>query len=175
MIGLLVGLWLILQAMPASPPPPALETTVSGELGTSSEDATVLPFATRPQRSNTSGLLLTALLLMAALGGVWYVKKRKTAGGLPSGPFEVMGKHTVAPGQQVQLVRCGGEVLLLGIGGQQVTLLKSYAADAFATPETAPIAPLPAATPQAVRPQAARPQAAKPDFSALLKQAVGVG
>ncbi|MEM6646487.1 MAG: flagellar biosynthetic protein FliO [Bacteroidota bacterium] len=170
MIGLLVGLWLILQAMPVSPPPPALETAVSGELGTSSEDATALPFATRPQRSNTSGLLLTALLLTAALGGVWYVKKRKPKGGLPSGPFEVMGKHTVAPGQQVQLVRCGGEVLLLGIGGQQVTLLKSYTTDAFAEPESAPVVASPAATPQSVRPHAARP-----DFSALLKQAVGVG
>ncbi|GAB5520838.1 MAG: hypothetical protein RhofKO_30890 [Rhodothermales bacterium] len=165
MIGLLAGLWLILQAIPATPPPQAIEVTTSSGLGTSSEDATPLPFATRPERSNTSGLLLSAILLMGVLGGVWYLKKRKQAGTLPSGPFEVLGKHTVAPGQQVQLVRCGGEVLLLGIGGQQVTLLKSFEPGAFVAPEPAPVAAS----------VATQPKAAAPDFSALLKQAVGVG
>ena len=165
MIGLLAGLWLILQAIPATPPPQTAEVTTSSGLGTSSEDATALPFATRPERSNTSGLLLSVLLLGGALGGVWYLKKRKRIGALPSGPFEVIGKHMVAPGQQVQLVRCGGEVLLLGVGGEQISLLKSYDPEVFAVPDTVP----------AVAPVSTPSKSATPDFSALLKQAVGVG
>ena len=37
----------------------------------------------------------------------------------------------LAQGQQLRLVRCGGEVLLLGVTGGQISLLRRYPDDAF--------------------------------------------
>ncbi len=87
--------------------------------------------AGREVRLFSAGNLL-ALALLAG-GGAWALHLRKRAGGRGSAPalFEAVGQMQLAAGQQLRLVRCGGEVLLLGVTAGQITLLRRYPAGTF--------------------------------------------
>ena len=45
--------------------------------------------------------------------------------------LETLGHMSLAQNQQLRLVRCGDDVLLLGVTSGQITLLKSYPHDEF--------------------------------------------
>lgn len=96
----------------------------------------------RPQRSGyrlfSVGNLLAVVLL--AGGGAYALHLRNRAAGTSEGPklFESVGQFHLAQGQQLRLVRCGGEVLLLGVTSGQITLLSTYPDDAFDDVPSAP-------------------------------------
>ena len=46
--------------------------------------------------------------------------------------LETLGHMSLAPNQQLRLVRCGDDVLLLGVTSGQISLLKSYDSVEFA-------------------------------------------
>jgi len=86
------------------------------------------------------------LLLLAGGGAFAFFLQRRSQGAGQAQPFlKTMGQLELATNQQLRLVTCGGDVLLLGVTGEQVTLLKTYTPDAFepATPpiQSAPIRP----------------------------------
>ena len=72
--------------------------------------------------------VIGVLLLLAGGGALaYYLHRRQDATtGRTAAPIEPMGSFTLAPNQQLRLVACNDEVLLLGVTAQQITLLKSY-------------------------------------------------
>ena len=89
---------------------------------------------------------LIAFALLAG-GGAWAYHLRTRTGPAANGPalIEPVGRFALAQNQQLRLVRCGGEVLLLGVTDGQISLLRSYDADAFADEHAAPLPAEPAA------------------------------
>lgn len=73
-----------------------------------------------------------AALLLLGGGGAFalYLRQR---GGETGGnaPFRPLGTLALGQSQQLRLVACGEEVLLLGVTDDEVTLLKTYPPDAF--------------------------------------------
>ena len=55
--------------------------------------------------------------------------------------LETLGHMSLAQNQQLRLVRCADDVLLLGITSGQITLLKSYPHDAFERMQGSPGSP----------------------------------
>lgn len=145
--GGLLLLFLVVQLVPSSGsdtlprtsgPPPAAES-MAGDASTSGVEAA---------RSHRGGYRLFSagnLIAFALLagGGAYALHLRKRAGGVGDAPalFEPVGQMQLAQGQQLRLVRCGGEVLLLGVTSGQITLLRRYADDAF--DDVPPSAPTP--------------------------------
>jgi flagellar protein FliO/FliZ len=127
--GGLLLLFLVVQFVPSSdaPPPSAVESGVE---------------TARPQRDGYRLFSVGNLLAFALLagGGAYALHLRKRAVGTGEGPalFEPVGQFQLAQGQQLRLIRCGGEVLLLGVTSGQITLLQTYPDDAF---EDAPPSP----------------------------------
>ena len=74
-------------------------------------------------------MLVLALLAIAGAWALW-LRAKKSA---PSGPAQLteIGQFKLGPQQQIQLVRCAGEVLLLGVANGSINLLKAYPADEF--------------------------------------------
>ncbi len=72
---------------------------------------------------------LIALALLAG-GGLLALRLRQQAD-TPSGasPLRLVGQLPLAQGQSLRLVRCRGEVLLLGVTAGQITLLQRYPDD----------------------------------------------
>ena len=79
------------------------------------------------------GYILVMILLAAAGGGAYWLK-RTTGGVASTGHLKEIGRLRVGQTQQIQLVSCAGEVLLLGTTPTGVNLLKSFPADAFPAP-----------------------------------------
>jgi flagellar protein FliO/FliZ len=73
-----------------------------------------------------------AALLLLMGGGAYALYLRQRGGGMQSSTlFRTMGQLALGQSQQLRLVACGGEVLLLGVTDDEVTLLKTYPRDAF--------------------------------------------
>lgn len=135
--GGLLLLFLVVQLVPSSgaDAPPA-----AGESGTASGLESV-----RAQRDGYDLFSVGNLLAVALLagGGAYALHLRKRAAHTGTGPtlFEPVGQFHLGQGQQLRLVRCGGEVLLLGVTSGQITLLSTYPDDAFEELPPAPAAP----------------------------------
>ena len=83
-----------------------------------------------PASSWTGGRVLAVVLLVAG-GGVALVLRRRS-GPVPSqAALEVLGSHTLGPGHSLRLVGCGGEVMLLSVGGDGARLLRHWPRAAF--------------------------------------------
>lgn len=124
--GLLL-LWVALQLVPSPSSPP--ETAVySDDAGTVAARAEQRP-SPRTPRLFTPGTL-AALLLLG--GGVAVaVHLRRTSTGEGPNAITPLGEYALGPNQSLRLIECAGEVLLIGVTGGQVNLLRSYAADQF--------------------------------------------
>lgn len=157
--GALLVLWALVQFIPApdfgdQPPVHSDEAgTVAARPETLGHDAA--PSVLTPGR-------IAALLLLAGGVVLAVVLHRRHADGTTRAgtvPIEPLGTYTIAPNQDLRLVACGGEVLLLGVTPQQITLLKTYPRDQFDVPSSGD--------------GAAAPQAAPPVFADLLRQYAG--
>ena len=108
-------------ALCLNPRPPAEVAAVPGV-------ATSAP--AEPELAFGAGHLFALALLLG--GGVFAVHLRRGARSETAlallRPMEAL---TLAPNQQLRLVACGDDVLLLGVTGSAVTLLKSYPREAF--------------------------------------------
>lgn len=120
--GGLLLLFLVVQlAGPSSEPPPEVDGTARYEAAPRSDGYRLF---------SVGNVLALALL---AGGAAWAFHLRKRTAGAETAPslFEPIGQMHLGQGQGLRLVRCGGEVLLLGVSSGQITLLHRYPDDAF--------------------------------------------
>ena len=117
--GGLVLLWLALQwaSTPAVPPvssPPA------------PTDSTLALLVRAESASPYSSVRYVLVLLVLVAGAVLALYLHRRTRTLP-GPalLRPIGQLSLGPGQQIRLVACGDELLILGVTSQQITLLKS--------------------------------------------------
>ena len=77
--------------------------------------------------SDASTLLLGLLVVLGAIAGLAYVSKRFNFN-MPgaSANMKLVNAMSVGPKEKVMLLEVEGEKLLIGVTGQQITLLKSY-------------------------------------------------
>ncbi len=77
----------------------------------------------------TPGNIAALMLLAGGAALALYLQKRreKSAGGVAS--LQSLETLQLAPNQEVRLVRCGKDILLLGVTSGQITLLSTYDAD----------------------------------------------
>lgn len=131
--GGLLLLWLALQIVPTSPPPG--DTKVYAD--DSGAVASNLPLRTASTRPGVmSWGNLGALLVLGGGGAVAYYLHRRSKGGTKSpSPIRSLGELAIGQNQQLRLVRCGEEILLLGVTTGQINLLRSYEAGEFADVE----------------------------------------
>ena len=121
--GGLALLWLALQLAPT--PSPADAPTPFAEIADPADGVAVRPHPTAPRLLSTSNL--AALVLLAGGAGLaFFLRRRSREGGGPVTPLQSMDQMTLAPNQYLRLVRCGDDVLLLGVTTGQITLLKRY-------------------------------------------------
>lgn len=127
-MGALVVLWVVVQATALVP-----STTASAHQS-AAEDATSPPVSAASGRSSveimTWGNAGAVLLLVAGGGYALYLRRRREPDATASA-LRPMGQLSLGPSHTIRLVACGGEVLLLGVSADDVTLLKTYPKDAF--------------------------------------------
>ena len=88
----------------------------------------------------TLGLALVLAVLAGGGAFAFHLRRKGGVAGAPA-PLRSLGALTVGTGGQVRLVRCAGDVLLLGVTAQGITVLQRYDAaayDAATAPEPAP-------------------------------------
>jgi flagellar protein FliO/FliZ len=114
----LFALWALWQwaTTPSSPPPIPANAT----------DAATFS----PQRAPTAepDFLLRYFLILAVLagGGLWALHlRRRVTPAASTTLLRPLGQLSLGPGQQIRLVACGEELLVLGVTAHQITLLKS--------------------------------------------------
>jgi flagellar biogenesis protein FliO len=147
---LLVIVWTAISYLPDAEPPPQTElqtvalTTPPSQAGT--EASVVLPLeenggaSLKPVSLIGPGYMMVLLLLGFGGAGAFWLRKKK---GGPSAVRSLteIGRHRVGPQQEIQLIRCAGEVLLIGTSSNGVSLLKAYPASAFPVQAPAPAIP----------------------------------
>ena len=124
-VGALVGLWGMVQAT-------ALVPSAKGSEPSEREAVA------SPSTSSDAGIdvftwgNLSALLLLLGGGGYALYMRRRVSGDGGANALRSVGQLTLGQTQQLRLVACGDEVLLLGATEEAVELLKTYPRDAFA-------------------------------------------
>ena len=149
LIGMMVALWVVSRtvAMPSSDSDPQ-SSQVS--------DSTAAAASPGTQGGGEIEVFTwgnaTAVLLLLGGGGLALYLRRQKGETSPSTPFRRLGKLGLGPSKHIQLVACGGEVLLLSATEDEISLLKTYSQDAFeedelqmgdGAPSAAPPAPSP--------------------------------
>lgn len=127
--GALLLLWLAFQLLPSRATRDASQYPDTGTVASKPKAAPVL----QPTRSSFKAGYAVAFLILAG-GGAFaiYLRRRTGVSGAKSATIQTLGASQLAPGQQLRLVSCGGEVLLLGVTSTQINLLKSFPEEAFA-------------------------------------------
>ena len=124
-------LWVALQLVPSSKVPdgPQVYTDDSGAV------ASNRPVTPRRSGPNMSGWGNFAALLLLGGGGAFavYLHKRSKNARPSSSAIESIGELAIGQNQQLRLIKCGEEVLLLGVTSGQINLLRTYEGDAFAS------------------------------------------
>jgi len=127
LMGAMVAVWVVTQAAAMGPPEPKSESS-------SADSAMVASSPTSGEAPRveifTWGNLAAFLLLAAGGGTALYLHQQRTQTRAPA-PFRPLGKMALGSSKHVRLVACGGEVLLLGVTDDEITLLKTYPLDAF--------------------------------------------
>lgn len=126
----LIMLWVAAQLAPS---------TSSGEpaLGTfeTAEADIVKTAAERGQPFNLykPGNLIALALLLGGIGTAWYLRRRSKLPTNTPAPIQTVAELSLSQNQQLRLISCGGEILLLGVTAGQITLLKSFPEEVFST------------------------------------------
>ncbi len=123
--GAIFLLWLAVWLLPSGEPPPVN----SDEAGT----VAAQPGGAGPAfELFTPGRVVVVLLLIGGLGYAVYVQKRSDTSTPQTVPMRVLGRLSITQDQQLQLVSCQDEVLLLGVSPGEIALLRAYPRAAFA-------------------------------------------
>ena len=166
--GGLALLWLALQLAPT--PSPADAPTPFAEIADPADGVAVRPHPTAPRLLSTSNL--AALVLLAGGAGLaFFLRRRSREGGGPVTPLQSMDQMTLAPNQHLRLVRCGDDVLLLGVTTGQITLLKRYDFTEF--DGATPIKSNGAVVAETAASPSTSSTSGEASFTSLLKQQVG--
>lgn len=131
-VGGLFLLWLIVWLLPSSAPPP-VSSDAAGTVATASSTDSLL----------TPGRVLVLLLLAGGIGWAVYLRSRSDAPPSQAPLMHVVGRLALNPDQQLALVRCQDDVLLLGVSPGEITVLRTYGDGDF--PDDADRLPAPAA------------------------------
>ena len=133
-VGALFLLWLIVWLLPGSNPPPV----------TSDAAGTVAA----PSKTTGPSLLTPGRILVGGgIGFALYLRTNSSSTSTGSSPVRIMGQVALNQDQQLTLVRCQDDVLLLGVSPNEIALLRTYSETAFSDgslpppPETAPDTP----------------------------------
>lgn len=100
--------------------PPTRFRSRDGEAESSGGGRQVFPLAT------VGGSLA---IVLALFGGLAFLAKRSGATGagqLPKESFQILGRAALGPRQTAMLVRCGRRIMLLSLGGSQITTLTEF-------------------------------------------------
>lgn len=125
----LVLLWTALQLFPNAPAEPPVY----------SDDAGSVASADRPRSTNQGPRLFTlgnlAAFFLLAGGGAfaYYLHRRSAQPGGATQFIESMGELSIGQGQQLRLVRCGDDVILIGATAHEITLLREFDPAVFDT------------------------------------------
>jgi flagellar biogenesis protein FliO len=118
----LVLLWLAVELMPtAATPEPVVHETADGGV------------AFRTKRTGSPirpGVVVATMILIGGVVLAVGLRKRSSEGA-PAGPLATIADMPITSDQRLRLIRCGGDVLLLGITSGGVSVLEKYAADTF--------------------------------------------
>lgn len=123
-LGALVALWVLVQAA-------ALVPSAEGA------DPPEREAAASPSRSSDAGVdlftwgNLSALLVLVGTGGYALYVRRHASPEEGSAALRPIGQLGLGSSQQLRLVACGDEVLLVGATEETVELLKTYPREAF--------------------------------------------
>ena len=166
--GGLALLWLALQLAPT--PSPADAPTPFAEIVDPADGVAVRPLPTAP-RLLSAGNFAVLVLLAGGAGLAFFLRRRSREGGGPVTPLQSMGQMTLAPNQHLRLVRCGDDVLLLGVTTGQITLLKRYDFTEFAGANS--IKSNGAVVAEAAANPSTSSTSGEASFASLLKQQVG--
>jgi len=141
LVGALFLLWLIVWLLPTSSPPPV----TSDAAGT----VAAQPAAAGPSLL-TPGRVIVIVLLGGGIGFALYLRSRSSSPPSSPSPVHILGQVAINQDQQLTLVRCQDDVLLLGVSPNEITLLRTYADASFAkealpgadsAADAAPVAP----------------------------------
>ena len=127
--GLLL-LWVALQLVPQRPPASVTAPVVEASM---IDDGVVVRSNPASPQFFSAGTVAVFLLLAGGAGFALFLRRRAKEGAGAAMPLQSIGQMSLAPNQQLRLVRCGGDILLLGVTSGQITLLKAYDAVAFET------------------------------------------
>lgn len=140
LVGALALLWLIIWLLPSSAPPPVS----SDEAGT----VAVQPDGSSSSQLLTPGRVLVVLLLGGGLGYALYLRRASGDTAAQRTLMQPLGHLPLTQDQQLKLVGCQDEVLLIGVSSDAISLLRVYPRAAFTEDENAAAAaPRPAEPP----------------------------
>jgi len=131
LVGALFALWLIVWLLPGSAPPPVSSDgagTVATQSQTTGSEISLI----------TPGRILVVLLLAGGIGYALYLRQQSTPSSATTAPMRSLGHLPITQDQQLKLVCCQDEVLLLGVSPNEITLLRSYPRNAFSDAATSP-------------------------------------
>lgn len=127
LVGTIVSLWVVTQA--------AAMTPSDQEAERQSTDSTMVAASSATEDGPRIEILTwgnVAALLLLGGGGAFALYLRQGGGETAANtPFRPLGQLALGQSQQLRLVACGEEVLLLGVTDDEVTLLKTYPPEAF--------------------------------------------
>jgi flagellar protein FliO/FliZ len=125
-------LWIALQLIPSTTGEPPVYSDESGSVAASKEALTTY----EGPRLFSFGNVAALILLSGGGAFAYFAHKRSRGGGTVRSLIEPIGELGVGQGQQLRLVRCGGEVLLIGVTPNQITLLREFDPDTFDDSDT---------------------------------------
>ncbi len=120
----LIVLWLATQYLaPSTTPPPSVA-------GSTTEASAEEPQQRlQPVSSFRPGYVLAFLLLAGGGAFALYLRKKSGLASARKELLQPLARVALGPGQQLHLVACGDEVLVLGATGSQISLLKTLPAE----------------------------------------------
>jgi flagellar biogenesis protein FliO len=124
LVGALFLLWLIVWLLPSSAPPP-VHSDATGTVAAQTPPSGVGPTLVTP------GRLLVVFLLAGGIGFALYLRQRSSSTPRLDASMHVLGRLSITQDQQLTLVRCQEDVLLLGLSPNGITLLRTYSEGTF--------------------------------------------
>lgn len=127
----LVGIIVLLGGVPQAAATPPPDQDAERESADSTMVASSSVSGDEPRIEIFTWGNLAALLLLGG-GGAFALYLRQGGGETAANaPFRPLGQLALGQSQQLRLVACGEEVLLLGVTDDEVALLKTYPLEAF--------------------------------------------